>query len=90
MNSAAAAAAASSFYRNLEMLEDEPLYVNAKQYHRILKRRDARTRFEAQIAKLKKTKVWRVVFFSLFRSHTCTNRAISMPCGGHGARVVVF
>ncbi|KGG51907.1 CCAAT-binding transcription factor (CBF-B/NF-YA) subunit B domain-containing protein [Mitosporidium daphniae] len=55
MNSAAAAAA-SSFYRNLEMLEDEPLYVNAKQYHRILKRRDARTRFEAQVAKLKRTK----------------------------------
>lgn len=70
------------------MLEDEPLYVNAKQYHRILKRRDARTRFEAQVAKLKRTKVW--TRFLSFRNRTCTNHATSMPCGGRGALEAAF
>lgn len=50
------------FYRVPQMggdigLEEEPLYVNAKQYHRILKRRQARARLDAQI-KIQREKVW--------------------------------
>lgn len=37
-------------------LGEEPLYVNAKQYHRIVKRREARTRQEALYKAAKKEK----------------------------------
>ncbi len=66
-HAAAAAMMHNQFYRMPQMsgiasaavdmgLEEEPLYVNAKQYHRILKRRQARANREAQL-KIQREKV---------------------------------
>ena len=43
-----------------DVLDDQPLYVNAKQYHRILKRRQARALLEAQ-GKIPKERRVRIV-----------------------------
>ena len=54
----------SSTPASSEVVEEEPLYVNAKQYHRILKRRQARGKLEAEgrLPKERKVRVHALAF----------------------------
>ncbi len=72
----------SQMATNNPQIQDEPLYVNAKQYHRILKRREARARQQATSRLQRKEKgkqVFHIMNGIKFKRHICMNQDINMP-----------
>ncbi len=76
-------------------VDDEPLYVNAKQYYRILKRRVARARLE-EVHRLSRQRKVRFSLCTSSRPHTrvasriSMNHAINMQCVALEAQAVAF
>ena len=76
-------------------IDDEPLYVNAKQYFRILKRRVARARLE-EVHRLSRQRKVCFPIPSLFitspqsHSHISTSPVINMPCAVLAVLAAVF
>jgi len=60
LSTATSSSPAAAAQTNSDSVDEEPLYVNAKQYHRILKRRAARARLE-ELHRLSKER--KVCFF---------------------------
>ena len=78
-------------------VDEEPLYVNAKQYSRIMKRREIRLRLEEVHRLSRQRKVFFFFFFLFYRSFShffpsliFMNLVTSMLCDVPGDQVVVF
>lgn len=73
-----------SRFPNGDGMEEEPLYVNAKQYHRILKRRQARAKLEAEgkIPKLRQVHCrYTMTYIHIIRLHMYTNEHVCIISG---------
>ena len=78
-------------------IDDEPLYVNAKQYYRILKRRVARARLEEvhrlsqkrKVTSLRVSYLTPTILMSCRNSRISMNHATNMLCVARGALVAV-